>query len=102
MFFGGCPCSHNHQMGVNNALVAHTVTRWDPANIGRNPANNQWLIDEVIANTPAQRPAFMVVYPLSWSYYPSDLQYVLNGLGPEYVPVTLRDFKILYEESQEP
>lgn len=72
---------------LDGVFVSHVFTRWDPANIGRNEANNRWLADEIRARTPTERPAFMFVHPLSWSYYPSDLAAVMELLGDEYIAV---------------
>ncbi len=88
--------SPHYFLGENNVLVSHVATRWDPQNIGRNPDNNQWLVEEIRKNTPTYRPAFMHVHPLSWSYYPSDMLEVLKTLGPEYEAVTISQFNELY------
>ena len=82
-------------MGDNRVLVSHVFTRWDAANVGRNEKNIQWLADEIKAHTPAVRPAFMHVHPLSWSYHPSDLVAVLDKLGPEYVVISPTDFRAM-------
>jgi len=92
---------HNYLIGKNNVLVSHVVTRWDAANIGRSAKNNKWLTDEIIRNTPAERPAFITVHALSWSYYPSDLVSVLAELGDEYVAVSLDDYRNLYLSSND-
>ena len=78
----------HYRLGSNDVLVSHVFTRWDAANIGRNEANNRWLVEEIRANTPAARPAFMYIHPLSWSYHPSDLVAVLEALGEGYVAVS--------------
>jgi hypothetical protein len=72
---------------IGGTLVSHVYTRWDPANIGRTAANNKWLAAEIRKQTPENRPAFMFVHPISWSYYPSDLVEVVKQLGEEYVVV---------------
>ena len=78
-------CPH-YRMG--DALVSHVFTRWDANNIGRNAANNAWLVNEIREQTPTERPAFMFVHPLSWSYYPSDLVAVSEALGEGYAVVS--------------
>jgi hypothetical protein len=90
---------HNYTIGEENTLVSHVVTRWDATSIGRSEKNNKWLIDEIVRNTPAQRPAFITVHALSWAYYPSDLVSVLEGLGDDYVAVSLDDYRKLYISS---
>lgn len=75
--------------GNGRTLVGHTATRWDSANVGRNEANVQWLVDEIRAHTPASRPAFVHVQAMSWSFYPSDLEAVAQRLGETYVAVGL-------------
>ena len=91
----------NYMLGKRNAVVSHVVTRWDTANIGRNDKNNAWLAEEIRKNTPSARPAFIVVHPLSWSYYPSDLVEVLKQLGSDYVAISLPDFCELYKKANQ-
>mgnify|MGYP005851476815 CR=1 FL=1 len=83
---------------LNEALVSHTMTRWDASNVGRNEANNQWLADEIRRHTPPTRPAFLHVQAMSWTYYPSDLAEVLELLGPEYQALPLGHFDALCRE----
>jgi putative glycoside hydrolase with GxGYxYP motif/GxGYxY motif-containing protein len=78
----------HYLLGERDVLVSHVFTRWDAKNIGRNERNNTWLVEEIRANTPETRPAFMHVHPLSWSYYPTDLAAVLEALGDDYVAVS--------------
>lgn len=84
----------------DKTVVCHVVTRWDEKNIGRSEENNQWLIDEIWRNTPSCRPAFIAVHPLSWSYYPSDLLFVTEKLGQDYVVVSPPDFVELFKQSK--
>lgn len=81
-------------------VVSHTATRWDPDNVGRNEANNRWLVEEIRAHTPPGRPAFLHVQAMSWNYYPSDIAEVIEALGPEYVPVTLGQFNALFRQHE--
>ncbi len=92
----------NYMMGEDReVVVSHVVTRWDAANIGRSAANNQWLADEIKTHTPAERPAFITVHPLSWSYFPSDLAAVQKMLGPGYVAVSPHAFHELYLQNEQ-
>ena len=94
------PAHRNYLMGGHETLVSHVITRWNAAGIGRSAANNQWLVNEIRTHTPAQRPAFVHVHALSWSYFPSDLAEVLQGLGTEYVAVSPAELKALFLLSQ--
>ncbi|MCP4639918.1 MAG: hypothetical protein GY851_05785 [bacterium] len=89
----------NYFLDDGNVLVSHVFTRWDAQNVGRNPENNEWMVDEIESQTPATRPAFMYVSPLSWSYHPSDLCDVLKELGGDYVAVSPDAFRSLYRAS---
>lgn len=91
----------NYTLGSRNVIVSHVVTRWDPKNVGRNTQNNTWLAAEIRKNTPSQRPAFIVIHPLSWSYHPSDLVEVIKQLGNDYVPVSLPAFYDLYKKASQ-
>ena len=82
----------NYYLGKQNILVSHVMTRWDSANIGRNAKNNQWLAEEIRKNSPGSKPGFMMVHPISWSYYASDLVEVMNLLGDDYQVVSLPTF----------
>jgi len=89
----------NYKMGTDT-LVSHIATRWDTSAVGvRSHANNVWLANDIINNTPPTRPAFMHVMAISWSYYPSDLLDVLNELGSEYIAVSASDLKSLYDQA---
>lgn len=72
---------------LDGVFVSHIFTRWDAANIGRGAENNRWLADEIRKHAPPERPGFMFVHPLSWSYHPSDLVAVMELLGDDYVAV---------------
>ncbi len=84
---------------IGNAVVSHVFTRWDSKNVGRNDKNNKWLADEIRRNTPADRPAFMFVHPLSWSYYPSDLVAITSDLGGDFLAVAPGELFSLIAES---
>lgn len=91
----------NYTMGdEREVVVSHVVTRWDTDNIGRSAANNRWLAEDIQKHTPRNRPAFVSVHPLSWSYYPSDLAAVQELLGPGYVAVSPHAFRELYLQNE--
>jgi hypothetical protein len=89
----------NYLIGPRNVMVSHVVTRWNSNNVSRNDRNNEWLASEIRKNTPAQRPAFITVHPLSWSYWPSDLVNVMNRLGSDYVAVSPEALRKLYNST---
>ena len=72
---------------LDGVFASHIFTRWDAANIGRGAENNRWLADEIRKHAPPERPGFMFVHPLSWSYHPTDLVAVMELLGDDYVAV---------------
>ena len=87
----------NYLLGQSPALVSHILTRWPTDYISKTREENiQWLVDDIRAQTPAPRPAFMQVMALSWAYAPSEIADVQQRLGEEYVPVTLPVFAGLY------
>ncbi len=86
-----------YQLG--DTVASHVLTRWDPAGTGRSEACNQWLIEDIQRNTPKERPAFMVVHPLSWWYYPSDLVAIQKALGGEYVAVSPGQLVALWKQA---
>jgi hypothetical protein len=90
-----------YRLGPSGTWVAHVGTRWDPANVGRSPANNAWLAQEIRDRVPEDRdgPVFIVVHPLSWSYHPSDLVDVMDRLGPDYQAVPLHALHDLWTQA---
>lgn len=83
-----------------DALVTHILTRWPPDHGERSREENiAWLVDEIRANTPAERPVFMTVMALSWAHDPSTLRAVLERLGEQYAPVLLPEYRDLWEEA---
>lgn len=83
----------NYVLGQPPVLITHILTRWPVDYASRTREQNvQWLVDELRANTPATRPAFMSIMALSWAYAPSDIAEVFARLDPEYVPLTLPQF----------
>ncbi|ARN57065.1 GxGYxYP domain-containing protein [Sedimentisphaera salicampi] len=90
---------HNYLLGQEDSLVSHVVTRWDTKNTYPNKENQQWLANEIRKHTPKKRPAFIMVHPLSWSYFPTDLLKVTEMLGNEYQAISPRIFRDLYLKS---
>ena len=89
---------HNYYIGKSNVLVSHVVTRWDASRVGqRDQQNDRWLRDDIILHTPEERPAFIMVHPVSWSYFPSNLTNVSKMLGDEYIAVSPDHFRKLYD-----
>ena len=90
----------HYDLGSQGTHVAHVLTRWDHAWASNTREQNiQWLVDEISAQVPAQRPAFLPCMALSWAYGPSELVEVLSRLGSEYVAVSVPHFESLYREA---
>jgi len=90
----------NYTVGKKNVLVSHVMTRWNAA--GRmQPCeeNIQWLVDEIKKQSPESKPGFMMVHPLSWAYYASDLIEVANRLGTDYEVIGLTAYQQLVNEA---
>lgn len=69
---------------------------------------NRWLIEDDPADylakqirdaTPSERPAFLSIMALSWTYTPSIIKAALDSLGPEYVFLTPEQMCDLYRVS---
>ncbi len=90
----------NYLLGAGDVFVTHLRTRWDPdyGSKSRDETIN-WLVEDIRAHTPTDRPAFLSVMALSWAYKPTEIQAVLDALGDEYVPVTLPEFRALWLEA---
>ncbi|AQQ71367.1 hypothetical protein SMSP2_01740 [Limihaloglobus sulfuriphilus] len=89
----------NYFIGDNKTLVSHVVNRWDAAKVqDRDEANRRFLADDIRRHTPKERPAFIYVHPLSWSYFPSDMIKVMEMLPDEYVVVSQDEYYRLYSE----
>ena len=70
--------------------VFHCLTRWNPAFTTSDPNQDvAYTIQQIIANTPTQRPAFMNTFMLSWTMFPTQIRQVAQGLPSYMVPVTL-------------
>ena len=89
-----------YTLDPGGVVVAHCLTRWDPAFDSRTREQNiDWLVKDIQAHAPSSRPGFMHVMALSWAYGPSDHAEIARRLGPEYVPVTLAEYARLYRRA---
>lgn len=89
---------------LDDAAIFHTLTRYrlwaasgDVAERGRDDAI-RWLVDEIKANTPSERPGFMSTMALSWNFFPSWVKEVAERLGDDYVVVNPYQLARLYKE----
>ena len=74
--------------------VFHTRNRWL---IEGEPA--KYLAKQIRDVTPSDRPAFLSIMALSWTYTPSIIKAALDSLGPEYVFLTPEQMCDLYRVS---
>ena len=86
--------------GARDTMVSHILTRW-PADYAALSKEQQidWLVREIQANTPAERPAFIQAMALSWAYNPADIAEVAQRLGNGYVPVSLPQYAALWRKA---
>lgn len=91
---------------IEGVPVMHTLTRWNTWTettdiIDRTQeAERAFLKRDILAHVPSQRPAFMNVMALSWSYPPSSLKALVDELGPDFVAVTPSQLAELYLASK--
>lgn len=75
--------------------VIHTLNRWlvegDPA---------EYLAKQIRESTPADRPGFMSIMALSWTYKPAIIKKAIDSVGGDYVFVTPSQLADLYKQSQ--
>ncbi|MCC6728006.1 MAG: hypothetical protein IT208_01575 [Chthonomonadales bacterium] len=91
------PDHANYYVGRRPVLVSHCMTRWDVDYAGKTREQNiAWLVDDIKAHAPRERPGFMHAMVLSWAYDPTEYVEVVRRLGEEFVPVTLAEFARLY------
>lgn len=80
----------------NQVPVIHTLNRWliegDPTD---------YLAKQIRDATPADRPGFMSVMALSWTYKPTIIKKAIDSVGSDYVFVTPTQLADLYKQSQE-
>lgn len=83
--------------GAGVVTVSHVLTRWpkDYAALSKEKQTD-WLVKEIQANTPPERPAFIQAMALSWAYGPADIAEVARRLGTGYVPVSLPQYAALW------
>ena len=86
--------------GARDVMVSHILTRW-PADYAALSKEQQidWLVNEVKANTPLERPAFLQVMALSWAYNPADISEVVRQIGAGYVTVSLPQYAALWRRA---
>jgi len=76
---------------IGDTAVFHALTRFQVWSSSSEVAektmenSNAWLLDEIVSNTPAHRPAFMSAMAISWYYYPAWIEDLKQKLPPEYV-----------------
>lgn len=91
---------------LDGVPVFHTLTAFrvwttpEETQTKRMETENRWLLGEIVANTPKDRPAFMSALAISWWYYPSWLEDLHARLPAEYTPVSPGDLARLYLESR--
>ncbi len=84
---------------VDEVVVSHVLTRWPTDYAGRDRESNiAWLVEDIRAHTPEQRPAFLHVMALSWVFGPSEIAEVLRRLGPGYTPALIPEYNRLYRD----
>jgi hypothetical protein len=82
--------------------VFHCLTRWVPWTLSgdlsqrREDAEVANLVAEVRRMTPEQRPGFMSVFALSWTFRPEMINQAAADLGDPYVFVTPSQLARLY------
>lgn len=97
---GMAPSRASYEMGERRVLVSHILTRWPTDYARRSREENvAWLADDIRAQTPAERPAFMQVMALSWAYGAGEIAEVCSRLGGEYVAVRLPEYLKLFREA---
>ena len=87
--------------GTRDVMVSHILTRW-PTDYAAMSKEQQidWLVREIQANTPPERPAFIQAMALSWAYCPADIAEVARRLGADYVPISLPQYAALWRKAR--
>ena len=90
----------NYTLEDRGVLVSHILTRW-PVDFPNktHEENVDWLLNDIRTHTGTQRPAFMNVMALSWTFNPSGTAEVYEKLGDDYVPVTTKQLHELYRQA---
>lgn len=92
---------------LDEVVVLHTLTRFEvwtaSAEVLRQDKNsaNAWLLKEIQANTPSNRPGFLSAMAISWYYYPSWLHDLKEKLPAHYEVVSLHDLARLFRENRQ-
>ena len=87
---------------VGETAVFHTLTRYKSWTLSTELAGRDqdaelaYLLDEIRANTPAERPAFMSAMVTSWTFLPSWIEALSDRLPPEYEVVNADELAELY------
>lgn len=91
---------------IGDTAVFHTLTRFQvwstTAEAERNDMENcnEYLLNEILNNTPSGRPAFVSAMAISWYYYPGWIKDLQQRLPDDYILVSPTDLARLYRESQ--
>ncbi len=91
---------------LDGVPVFHTLTNFrvwttpEETQTKKMELENAWLLGEIAANTPRERPGFMSTLAISWWYYPAWLKDLHDRLPTRYVPVGPGDLARLYLESR--
>ena len=59
----------------------------------------EYLAKQIRDATPSDRPAFLSIMALSWTYTPSIIKSAMDRLGPDYVFVTPEQMAELFRVS---
>lgn len=91
---------------VGNTAVFHTLTAYHIWQTADEPGKRtqagevQWVLDDILANTPDTHPAFMSGMVISWNFYPSWIADLAGRLPARYQVVTVPEMARLYRESR--
>jgi len=94
----------NANYALDNTVVFHTLSRYRPwasgAELSERDRNEeiQWLVDDITANSPADRPGFMSVMALSWTFFPSWISELCARLPGDYIVVLPEEMADLYRQ----
>jgi hypothetical protein len=83
---------------LRNCAVFHCRSRWRIGPPTDPEGEIAWLTQEIRAQTPAARPAFLSVMAYSWTHDPATVRAVMERLGDEYIAVTPSQLSALYRK----
>lgn len=95
----------NAQYTIGQTAVFHNLTRfrvWASSEEWRvrgMEESNRWLLDEIAANAPRERPGFMTAMAVSWYYAPSWLKDLHARLPKDCVVVKPAQLAELYRQA---